>query len=182
MFTRVSRTYGSTFISLLFLSYFTQGLRCFPLLAITYHFKDYLKVKNKAAKSPPLCCFLLVVFKYIANQERKQIFACWRSYLTMSPPGRSLVYNRQRPSHDSLLSFFCKMVQLLGIYNQLQKFDREALIMFHGLLCCHSSDQLSDILVCSSVKFLGLLINEMDFFSNEFLCFEHVRFLCGFRV
>ncbi|CAK9277257.1 unnamed protein product [Sphagnum jensenii] len=37
-------TYGSTFISLLFLSYFTQGLRCFPWLAITYHFKDYLKV------------------------------------------------------------------------------------------------------------------------------------------
>ncbi len=76
MFTRVSRTYGSTFIALLFLSYFTQGLRCFPWLAITYHFKDYLKVKKKAAKSPPLCCFLLVVFKYIANQERKQIFAC----------------------------------------------------------------------------------------------------------
>lgn len=44
MFTRVSRTYGSTFIALLFLSYFTQGLRCFPWLAITYHFKDYLKV------------------------------------------------------------------------------------------------------------------------------------------
>jgi hypothetical protein len=76
MFTRVSRTYGSTFIGLLFLSYFTQGLRCFPWLAITYHFKDYLKVKKKPAKSPPLCCFLLVVFEYIANHERKQIFAC----------------------------------------------------------------------------------------------------------
>jgi hypothetical protein len=60
MFTRVSRTYGSTFIALLFLSYFTQGLRCFPWLAITYHFKDYLKVKKKLQNLPPFAvsCWL----------------------------------------------------------------------------------------------------------------------------
>jgi hypothetical protein len=70
----------------------------------------------------------------------------------------------------------------VGDLESITEFDRETLIMFHGLPCCHSSNQLSDIPVCSSIKFLGLLINEMDFFSNEFLCFEHVRFLCGFRV
>ncbi len=75
MFTRVSRTYGSTFIALLFLSYFTQGLRCFPLLAITYHLKDYLKVKKKCCKISPALLFLVGCFQ-VHSKSRREANLC----------------------------------------------------------------------------------------------------------
>ncbi len=182
MFTRVSRTYGSTFIALLFLSYFTQGLRCFPWLAITYHFKDYLKVKRKAAKSPPSLLFLAGCFQ-VHIKSRNEANLC---LLTKLPHNVSTWKESclQQTTSQSWFSFefFLQNGAAVGDLESITEFDRETLIMFHGLPCCHSSNQLSDIPVCSSIKFLGLLINEMDFFSNEFLCFEHVRFLCGFRV
>lgn len=42
--TRLSNTYGTSFLLLITLCYFTQGLRCFPWMAMTYWYKDNLKV------------------------------------------------------------------------------------------------------------------------------------------
>lgn len=44
--SRLSRTYGTSFMILVVLGYFTVGLRCFPWLAMTYWFKDTLKVSS----------------------------------------------------------------------------------------------------------------------------------------
>ncbi|KAG0607502.1 hypothetical protein M758_8G033700 [Ceratodon purpureus] len=40
----LSSTYGASFLALITLCYFTQGLRCFPWMAMTYWYKDNLKV------------------------------------------------------------------------------------------------------------------------------------------
>jgi hypothetical protein len=44
--TRLSNTYGTSFLLLITLCYFTQGLRCFPWMAMTYWYKDNLKVRH----------------------------------------------------------------------------------------------------------------------------------------
>ncbi|KAG0560670.1 hypothetical protein KC19_9G003700 [Ceratodon purpureus] len=41
---RLNHTYGVSFLLLLLLGYFTQGLRCFPWVAMSYWYKDTLKV------------------------------------------------------------------------------------------------------------------------------------------
>lgn len=41
---RLNSTYGASFLLLLLLGYFTQGLRCFPWVAMSYWYKDTLKV------------------------------------------------------------------------------------------------------------------------------------------
>jgi hypothetical protein len=41
---RLNTTYGVSFLLLLLLGYFTQGLRCFPWVAMSYWYKDTLKV------------------------------------------------------------------------------------------------------------------------------------------
>ncbi|XP_024379647.1 probable folate-biopterin transporter 7 [Physcomitrium patens] len=42
--TRLNGTYGTSFLLLVLLGYFTQGLRCFPWTAMSYWYKDTLKV------------------------------------------------------------------------------------------------------------------------------------------
>jgi hypothetical protein len=42
---RLSSTYGTSFLLLLVLGFFTQGLRCFPWMAMTYWYMDNLKVR-----------------------------------------------------------------------------------------------------------------------------------------
>jgi folate/biopterin transporter len=41
---RLNATYGASFLLLMSLGYFTQGLRCFPWMAMSYWYKDTLKV------------------------------------------------------------------------------------------------------------------------------------------
>lgn len=41
---RLTHTYGTSFVTLMGLCFFTQAMRCFPWMAMTYWFKDNLKV------------------------------------------------------------------------------------------------------------------------------------------